>query len=126
MGCRRMQGYGHSSRTSPKNPHYLPGAGDGLTDLATPLDSPGDGSPGTPDGGGRSGASPVHRSARRLQGACRPTSAGSSTAPQRLGRFAGMGDAETIVCPYCGTRFRLDPRLAPLEVDSFFADDGAA
>ena len=35
-----------------------------------------------------------------------------------------MGEADTILCPYCGTRFRFDPRLTPLDADppdSFFA-----
>jgi uncharacterized Zn-finger protein len=43
--------------------------------------------------------------------------------------YLNVGEADTILCPYCGTRFRFDPRLTPLEVeppDSFFADDGAA
>jgi uncharacterized Zn-finger protein len=43
--------------------------------------------------------------------------------------YIDMGKADTILCPYCGTRFRFDPRLTPFEVDpldSFFADDGAA
>ena len=43
--------------------------------------------------------------------------------------YLNMGEADTILCPYCGTRFCFDPQLTPLEVDppdSFFADDGAA
>src|ERR1700720_5042464 len=28
--------------------------------------------------------------------------------------YIDMGEADTILCPYCGTRFRFDPRLAPL------------
>jgi hypothetical protein len=40
-----------------------------------------------------------------------------------------MGAADTILCPYCGTRYRFDPQLTSLEVeppDSFFADNRAA
>jgi hypothetical protein len=40
-----------------------------------------------------------------------------------------MGEAGTILCPYCGTRFRFDPRLAPRDADpwdSVFADQNAA
>jgi hypothetical protein len=40
-----------------------------------------------------------------------------------------MGEVDTIPCPYCGTRFRFDPRLTPLEAeptDSLFADQNAA
>jgi uncharacterized Zn-finger protein len=43
--------------------------------------------------------------------------------------YLNVGEAGTILCPYCGTRFRFDPRLTPLAVDppdSFFVDDGAA
>ena len=39
--------------------------------------------------------------------------------------YIDMGGADTIHCPYCGTRFRFDPRLTPLEVDpsdSFFVE----
>ena len=39
--------------------------------------------------------------------------------------YINMGEADTILCPYCATRFRFDPRLTPLEAnppDSFFAD----
>jgi len=42
--------------------------------------------------------------------------------------YINMGDADMILCPYCGTRFRLDPRLGPLEaepLDSVFADQNA-
>ena len=31
--------------------------------------------------------------------------------------YIDMGEAETILCPYCATRFRFDPRLAPHESD---------
>src|SRR6202035_4159031 len=31
--------------------------------------------------------------------------------------YIDMGEADTILCPYCGTRFRFDPRLAPLNAD---------
>jgi uncharacterized Zn-finger protein len=37
--------------------------------------------------------------------------------------------ADTILCPSCGTRFRVDPRSTPLDADppdSFFADQNAA
>jgi hypothetical protein len=40
-----------------------------------------------------------------------------------------MGEADTILCPHCETRFRFDPRLIPLDadpLDSFFADHNAA
>src|SRR6202040_1581127 len=57
------------------NPHYLPGAGGGSSDLATPFNPSGDGSPGAPDGGGRGSGSPVHRGARHQQGARRHTGA---------------------------------------------------
>ena len=42
--------------------------------------------------------------------------------------YINMGEADTILCPYCGTRFRFDPRLTPLDADppdSFFADHNA-
>jgi P-type Cu+ transporter len=38
--------------------------------------------------------------------------------------YINMGEADTILCPYCATRFRFDPRLTPLDAeppDSFFA-----
>ena len=31
--------------------------------------------------------------------------------------YINMGEADTILCPYCGTRFRFDPRLTPLDAD---------
>lgn len=40
--------------------------------------------------------------------------------------YLDMGDAETILCPYCATAFRHDPRLGPRESDppdSIFSDD---
>ncbi len=43
--------------------------------------------------------------------------------------YIDMAEADTILCPYCGTRFRFDPRLTPLDADppdSFFADHNAA
>jgi len=43
--------------------------------------------------------------------------------------YINMGEADTIFCPYCGTRYRFDPRLTPLEaepLDSLFADQTAA
>src|SRR3984893_5653411 len=42
--------------------------------------------------------------------------------------YINMGEANTILCPYCATRFRFDPRLTPLDADppdSFFADHNA-
>ena len=57
------------------NPHYLPGSGEGSSDLATPFHPSGDGSPGAPDGGGRGSEPPVHRGARHQHGAWRPTGA---------------------------------------------------
>src|SRR5215470_11827620 len=38
--------------------------------------------------------------------------------------YIDMGAADTILCPYCGTRFRFDARLTPLDAeppDSLFA-----
>ena len=43
--------------------------------------------------------------------------------------YIDMGQKDTILCPYCGTRFRFDPRLTPLDAeppDSLFADQSAA
>jgi uncharacterized Zn-finger protein len=43
--------------------------------------------------------------------------------------YIDMAAADTILCPYCGTRFRFDPRLTPLDADppdSFFGDHNAA
>jgi uncharacterized Zn-finger protein len=40
--------------------------------------------------------------------------------------YINMGEADTILCPYCATRFRFDPRLTPLDADppdSVFAVD---
>jgi uncharacterized Zn-finger protein len=31
--------------------------------------------------------------------------------------YINMGDQETILCPYCATRYRYDSRLAPFEAD---------
>ena len=39
--------------------------------------------------------------------------------------YINMREADTILCPYCSTQFRFDPRLAPLEADppdSVFTD----
>ena len=47
--------------------------------------------------------------------------------PARL--YINMGEADTLLCPYCGTRFRFNPRLTPLDADppdSFVADQSAA
>ena len=43
--------------------------------------------------------------------------------------YINLGEADTILCPYCGTAFRFNPRLTPLEADppdSLFADQNAA
>jgi uncharacterized Zn-finger protein len=43
--------------------------------------------------------------------------------------YIDMGGADTILCPYCGTRFHFDPRLRPLDAeppDSFFAEQNQA
>jgi uncharacterized Zn-finger protein len=43
--------------------------------------------------------------------------------------YINMGQANTILCPYCGTRFCFDPRLTLLDADppdSLFADHNAA
>ena len=43
--------------------------------------------------------------------------------------YINMGEAGTILCPYCATRFRFDPRLTASDADppdSFFADHNAA
>ena len=42
--------------------------------------------------------------------------------------YIDMAEADTILCPYCGTRFRFDPRLTPLDAeppDSLFAEPSA-
>jgi uncharacterized Zn-finger protein len=39
--------------------------------------------------------------------------------------YINMGGADTILCPYCGTRFRFDSRLTPFNAepsDSLFAN----
>jgi uncharacterized Zn-finger protein len=39
--------------------------------------------------------------------------------------YIDMGDEGTILCPYCATRYRYDPRLPPSEADpegSIFVD----
>ena len=43
--------------------------------------------------------------------------------------YINMDGADAILCPYCGTQFRFDPRLTPLEADppdSLFANQNAA
>ena len=43
--------------------------------------------------------------------------------------YIDMAEADTILCPYCGTRFRFDPRLTALDADPpdrFFAYHNAA
>ena len=77
----KVTGIPRERREAP-NPHYLPGADEGPSDLATPFHPSGDGSPGAPDGGGR-GSGPFRSSrrspsARRVAAYRRP---GSSTAP---------------------------------------------
>ena len=70
-GCRRKQGRVHiRKRREAPNPHYLPGAGDRSSDIATPFHPSGNGSPGAPNGGGRGGGPPVYRHARHQQGTC--------------------------------------------------------
>lgn len=39
--------------------------------------------------------------------------------------YINMGSGDTVLCPYCATRYRLDARLAPFEAeppDSMFVD----
>jgi len=39
--------------------------------------------------------------------------------------YINMGEQDVILCPYCATRFRFDPRLGPSEADppdSLFVD----
>lgn len=39
--------------------------------------------------------------------------------------YINLGDQDTILCPYCATRYRYDPRLAPFKADprdSLFVD----
>jgi hypothetical protein len=46
----------------------------------------------------------------------------------QYGRGENMGEANTIACPYCATRFRFNPRLTPFEADPsdcFFAVDAS-
>lgn len=31
--------------------------------------------------------------------------------------YINMGDQDSILCPYCATVFRFDPKLAPLGAD---------
>ena len=31
--------------------------------------------------------------------------------------YIDMGEQDTIICPYCATRYRHDPKLAPLDAD---------
>ena len=43
--------------------------------------------------------------------------------------YVNMGEADAVLCPYCGTRFRFDPRLRPLDAeppDSLFVGQNAA
>jgi uncharacterized Zn-finger protein len=42
--------------------------------------------------------------------------------------YLNMRQADTILCPYCGTRFRFDTRLTPLDADppdSVFDDNNS-
>src|SRR3954470_2927545 len=68
---------------------------------------------------------------------CRPNRSGESgfkcigvSPPQDHPHvYINMGEADTILCPYCATRFRFDPRLTASDADppdSFFADHNAA
>src|SRR5713101_4990991 len=70
----KVTGIPRERREAP-NPHYLPVAGEGSSDLATPFHPSGDGSPGAPDGGGCGSGPPVHRGARHQQGAWGPAGA---------------------------------------------------
>jgi len=52
--------------------------------------------------------------------------AGASQPQDHPHIYLDMGAAETILCPYCATSFRYDPRLKPHEADppdSLFVDD---
>ncbi|MBL0935473.1 MAG: zinc-finger domain-containing protein [Rhizobiaceae bacterium] len=52
--------------------------------------------------------------------------AGASPPQDHPHIFLDMGDLDRIICPYCGTAFRFDPDLGPLEsdpADSFFVDE---
>ena len=43
--------------------------------------------------------------------------------------YINMGEADTILCPYCATRFRFDPQFTASDADppdSFFADRNTA
>jgi uncharacterized Zn-finger protein len=43
--------------------------------------------------------------------------------------YINMREPDMILCPYCATLFRFDPRLAPLEADppdSVFTDPSSA
>lgn len=43
--------------------------------------------------------------------------------------YINMGEADTVLCLYCATRFRFDPRLTASDADppdSYFADHNAA
>lgn len=43
--------------------------------------------------------------------------AGASAPQDHPHIYLDMGAADTILCPYCATLFRYDPRLGPLETD---------
>ena len=43
--------------------------------------------------------------------------AGASAPQDHPHIYLDMGAADTILCPYCATLFRYDPRLGPLEAD---------
>ena len=43
--------------------------------------------------------------------------AGASAPQDHPHIYLEMGEAETILCPYCGTLFRYDPRIGPGEAD---------
>ena len=52
--------------------------------------------------------------------------AGASAPDDHPHIYLNMGVGHTVLCPYCATLFRYDPRLDPYEADppdSFFIDD---
>ncbi len=52
--------------------------------------------------------------------------AGASAPHDHPHVYLDMGDADAILCPYCATAFRHDPRLGAYESDppdSIFSDD---
>jgi uncharacterized Zn-finger protein len=52
--------------------------------------------------------------------------AGASAPQDHPHIYLQMGEADTILCPYCATLFRYEPRLEPHETDPpdcVFSDD---